>query len=485
MNKWQVSSYLEGINGALHMDGANLCEIVKLYDTPLFVFSERRIENNIAEIASAFKAQWPKSSVFYASKANSNMGILRVIKESGINIEVNSGGELFKALEIGFRPNQIIFNGVAKTKREIREAVENRIFCINVDSACELKRILAVAVEVDVKANIALRIVPEVKASYHGGLRTGTYETKFGISDEDLLGVYQEVLSRPDQLNLVGLHMHIGSQTPDPMKFKNAFENLARKASEIHKATGHIISHLNIGGGIPVSYIKEGEEYLRNVIVSAPEQELGGLFSTLRGDLSPIDVARATVGQLRDSDFIRRVCQDNGDFRKVLEDICIAVEPGRRVIGDAAVLLTTIQSRKDRKSMGDTWLMLDAGFNTLLEAFDYNWYFYALAAEKLDNPHDYPYRLAGPLCDSGDVFFDIDGLRRLPSYRLLPSNMQSGDLIAFLDVGAYTLEQMSQYNGQPRAGAILVRKGGSVTPIRRRDTYEDLISHDIFHRGLG
>jgi len=156
----------------------------------------------------------------------------------------------------------------------------------------------------------------------------------------------------------------------------------------------------------------------------------------------------------------------------------LILEPGSRIIADTAVLLSTIENAKTRPN-GDSWLLLDAGFNTLMDILGYNWYFHALAAGKLSAETTSAYKLGGPLCDSGDVYHDSEGYGRLPDYRLLPAGMQPDDLIAFLDVGGYTLEQMNQYNGQPRAAAVLIRQNGQVQLIRRRESYTDLLAHDL------
>jgi diaminopimelate decarboxylase len=182
-------------------------------------------------------------------------------------------------------------------------------------------------------------------------------------------------------------------------------------------------------------------------------------------------------------------------------DIEIVVEPGRRVIGDTAILLTAVQNIKNRG--GTVWLAIDAGFNTLLDAINVKWYFHVIVANKSDKEHASPFRLAGPLCDGGDAFFDIDGeatmntllkkipdlqkyrreiqslMVRLPRHRLFPKPTKPDDIIAFLDVGAYTLEQMSQYNGRQRSGAVMITADRTAKRIRRRDSTLDLLTNDL------
>lgn len=481
MGEWMIAEYMDSIDGHLHIDGVDVVPLVRQHGTPLFVFSEQRLRHNVEEIMSAFQNRKVPTRVFFASKANSNIAVLQVIKDTGIDIEVNSGGELFKALEAGIQPNQIIFNGVAKTELEIRKAIERQIFCINVDSAFELERVMKIARELNTRANIALRIVPEVETGSYGGLETGTHETKFGISGDELLESYRTALRNPESLDLIGLHMHIGSQTAHKENYKDAFLELLKKAAELYNETGYLVQHFNVGGGIPVSFIKEGDEYLRQILANDSKHQLSNVYAMLKAGLTVNDVVDATVGQLENVDASKEELDSiNPNFRNALSEISVFIEPGRKIVADAAVLLTTVQNFKKRDFTGETWLLLDAGFNTIIESFDYHWYFHAIAANKATQCADHPYKLAGPLCDSGDEFLDIDGLNRLPDYRMLPGDMQPGDVVAFLDVGAYSLEQMSQYNGQPRAAALMIRDDRNVQVIRMRDTYEDLISHDVF-----
>lgn len=480
MDTWQTPGYLEEIDGTLHVDGISVPELARRHGTPLFIFSEERILRNIEQIRCIFQLS-PKlhTRVFYASKANSNLGILGVIRSSGIDIEVNSGGELYKALKVGFRPDQIIFNGVAKTRRELRDAIEHEIHSINVDSAYELDRILEVAQQVDKRANIALRIVPEVETGAHGGLETGTQDSKFGIAQDRLLEIYLKALDHPNLVSLLGLHMHIGAQVTDPEKFRAGFRALLRTAAELYARTGHQLQHLNIGGGWPISFIKSGDAYLSKEIISDTHHILGDVYGMLRATVSLEEIARSTLGQLSNAEFIGELAAISPRFVDHLDQISIFMEPGTRIVGDTGILVTEVQNHKTRHDRRDTWLLLDAGFNTLLDIFAYNWYFHAISANHPNSGPNHPYKLAGPLCDSGDIYHDSDGLARLPEYRMLPDGLGPGDLIAFLDAGGYTLEQMNQYNGQPRAGAVLVRQDGSVQVIRQRETYDDLVRLDV------
>ncbi|MBA3534561.1 MAG: hypothetical protein H0T73_21795, partial [Ardenticatenales bacterium] len=420
MASWEVPGYLEAREGVLHMEGLNATGLAAQHGTPLFLFSERKLRENIAEIRRAFQGFLLPSRLFYASKANSNLAILQLVRESGIDVEVNSGGELYKVLAAGFQPEQIIFNGVAKREEELRYAIEQQIYCINVDSAYELSRVLKMARQLKQRAAIALRMVPEVWGETHGGIETGTQNSKFGIAQEELLDCYRAALRYPAALFLRGLHMHIGAQIENPAKHEAGFKALLRAAATLRTATGYLVPLLNMGGGLPVSFLKEENPALP----------------------SPATVAESTVGLLEEDDFRQELEALSPGICEALTHCTLAVEPGTRIVANSAILLTTVENHKTRPATGDSWLLLDAGFNTLLDTLAYNWYFHILAATNASSPATTPYKLGGPLCDSGDIFHDSEGLGRLPDHRFLPASLGPGDLLAFLDVGGYTLEQM-------------------------------------------
>lgn len=480
MGLWQIEGYLEATQGVLHINSINTNLLAEQYGTPLFVFSEHKIRQNARDVQAAFQSFGQQSQVFYASKANSNLAVLQVIRDAGLNIEVNSGGEMFKALRAGFRPDQIIFNGVAKTERELQDAIQNQIFCINVDSHAELHRIIEIAQALNQKVPIALRIVPEVETDSYGGIQTGTHETKFGISEHLLAHVYKEALQHSEHLSLIGLHMHIGAQITDPLTYRQGFRTIVRKAAELFEATGHRILHLNIGGGLPVTYLRlEDFGYPETSDTVKNDPTTTNAKKMFRAGGTPLDVAAATVGQIQDEGFIGEIASISTKFSEMLPDLTIILEPGSRIVADTAVLLTRVQTVKYREPTNETWLLVDAGFNTLLDTLAYHWYFPLISAGQAGESHCVPYKIGGPLCDSGDVYDDSEGMGRLPDYRLLPDKIEAGDLLAFLDTGGYTLEQMLEYNGQPRAAAVIIREDGGVQLIRRRETYEDLIRYDV------
>ena len=461
---WAIPGYLEAREGRLFIDGADAAALARDFDTPLFVFSERRVRSNVDRLQSAAAAVAHPVRFFYASKANSTMGLLRVVREAGIDCEVNSGGELYKALRAGFRPDQIIFNGTSKTPQEVDEAVAAGIYSINVDSTYEIELIEARARHLGKRARVALRLVPEIGTRSHLGLQTALMTSKFGITSGEVLEAFRRALRSPDLLHVSGIHIHVGSQTPDVEPFAAAFRVMWEHLKTVHEESGHALEHINLGGGIPVNYLRDSSQ-----ADELPEGER----EMLGAELEPADVLSAALRAARDS-------ARTASAEHLLERVTVLLEPGRSVIADAGVLLTTVRNIKRRPETGDVWLLTDAGFNLLLSMTTYKWYYHVISASRAEAPADAPYKIAGPLCDSGDVYFDIERGGRLPDYRKLPADVRPGELLALLNTGAYTIAQMFPYNGRPLPAVALVREGGRAELIRRRDTYEDLLAGEVW-----
>ena len=455
---WQVPGYLETHAGHLTVDGVDVVDLAAQHGTPLYVFSEKRIADNIRNLRGALESIHSPVKICYASKANSSMAVLDAVRRAGGDIEVNSGGELFKATKIGFRPDQIVFNGVSKTDAEIHDAIEYGILAINVDSLYELEQVRRVAHSAGKPANVAIRIVPEIITRSHIGLQTGLLSSKFGLSPSQIDEAFRLALAAKDEINLTGVHIHVGSQTPDSQPFALAFAEMWTFLVELHKRTGHRLSHINIGGGLPVNYLSD-TPMAQNI--EERERQM------LRAELDPREVLKSAMAQARVED-------DSG----LLEGLTIVFEPGRRIVGDTGLLLTRTCNIKHRPETGDTWLLTDAGYSLALSMAMYKWYYHLVSASRAGDDHQTPYKVAGPLCDSGDVYFDIEQGTRLPNYRLLPNGTGVGEVLALLNTGAYALDQASQYNGRPICAAVMVRAAGDVAIIRRRQTYEDLYSMD-------
>ena len=461
---WSIPGYLETREGRLHVNNVDVLKLASMYQTPLFVFSEPRIRANIQRLERAAHAVERPVKYCYASKANSNMAVLRAVRDAGIDIEVNSGGELHKALKVGFRPDQIIFNGTSKSDDELDEAVGAGIYATNIDSVYEIDLIEAAARRTGQRARVALRLVPEIGTRSHLGLQTALLTSKFGISATEVLDAFRRALRHPELIHVCGIHIHVGSQTPDVEPFAAAFKTMWEHLAALQRETGHRLEHINLGGGIPVNYLRD-----RSQADELPEHERDMLGASVEPDAVLAAALRAARESARDA-----------EAEHLLDGLTVVLEPGRSVIADAGVLVTTVRNIKHRPETGDVWLLTDAGYNLALSMNNYKWYYHLVSATRADAPHDTGYKVAGPLCDSGDVYFDIERGGRLPDYRMLPSGVRPGEVLALLNTGAYTLAQMFHYNGRPLPAAVMVREDGRADLIRRRDTYADLYDHDVW-----
>jgi diaminopimelate decarboxylase len=467
---WSIPGYLEVRDGHLAIDGVDSLALVSQFNSPLFVFSEGRIRNNIERLQRAGAAVDRPIKFCYASKANSNMAILKAVLNSGIDVEVNSGGELFKALRVGFRPDQIIFNGTSKSDDEIDEAVRAGIYAINVDSIYEIELVEQSVVRLRARgenvpaARITLRLVPEIGTRSHLGLQTALLTSKFGISSSEVLDAFRRGLKNPDMIHVCGIHIHVGSQTPDVEPFAEAFKSMWEHLVTINRETGHTLEHINLGGGIPVNYLRD-----RTQADQLPEHERDMLGAELEPSAVLIEALR-----------VARESAKAANAEHLLDKVTILLEPGRSVIADAGLVLTTVNNIKTRPETGDVWLLTDAGYNIMLSMNNYKWYYHLISASRAGAPYERDYKVAGPLCDSGDVYFDIEREGRLPDYRKLPENVEPGEVLALLNCGAYSLAQMFHYNGRPLPAAVLISRDGTPELIRRRDTYDDLITSDVW-----
>jgi D-ornithine/D-lysine decarboxylase len=487
---WTIENFLEVEDNRLYICGVSAIDLAKKFDTPLFVFSEARIHQNIARLKRSERAIDCPLKICYAAKANSNMAILRAVRDAGSDLEVNSGGELFKALTAGFGPEQIIFNGTSKTETELEEAIGAGIYAIQADSVYEIELIERVARRLNKRANVSLRLVPEIETGTLRGLRTALLTSKFGMMPGEALTVFRRWKADDEFLNLCGIHLHIGSQNPSSKSYTEALQTLFENLLLIFNEAEYRLSHLNLGGGFPVNYLRDETN------ASDFPTEQRNFFAA---ELEPEEVLREAWKTVKET-------ARKAEAEHLLENIELLIEPGRSIISDAGICLTTVRNRKERplhnmetkaenkelvlrhpripnpesQISKDTWLLTDAGFNILLSMETYKWYYQLISAERAGEIHKTEYKLAGPLCDGGDVYFDIEGANRLPDYRLLPENVEPNEILALLNCGAYSVAQMSQYNGRQLPAIILIRKNKEVDLIRKRDVYKDLLINDIW-----
>lgn len=474
MNSWETPDFLDVRNGRLHIDGVDAVDLAREHGTPLFVYSEQRIRHNIERLQKAQGVIGCPLKLCYAAKAMSTMGILRVVKDAGCDIEVNSGGELWKALKAGFSGEQINFNGNSKEVWELQLAIEKGIYAIQVDSLYELSLIEETAKRLGKKANVSLRLVPEIESDTHSGLQTALLTSKFGMMPDEAFSAFREYKNAP-HLDLCGIHLHVGSQNPDPVVYTQAFEALYKGLKQIYSETGKALRHINIGGGFPVNYLRGGAD---GIAANDGQRQM------FEAAFEPVTAIGAAWHSIRED------VESDGSAH-LIENLTLLLEPGRSIIADAGVCLTTVRNSKRRplseseiqnpksKIKADHWLLTDAGFNILLSMETYKWYYQLISAERSSDEHTFPYKVAGPLCDGGDVYFDIEGDGRLPDYRLLPTDVEPGHVLALLNCGAYSLAQASQYNGRFLPAVVLIGESGQAKVIRSRETFEDLIASDL------
>ncbi|CAN5336061.1 hypothetical protein BH10ACI1_BH10ACI1_33260 [soil metagenome] len=328
---WQIENFLEVQNGQLHLNGVSAIKLAETYGTPLFVFSESRIIQNIHRLQKAQNLIECKLKVCYAAKANSNMAILRVVKDANCDLEVNSGGELWKALKIGFAGEQIIFNGTSKEIWEIENAINAGVYAIQVDSLYELSLIEKTAERLNKTANVSLRLVPEIETNTHSGLQTALLTSKFGMMPDEALQAFKDYKDSKF-LDLCGIHLHIGSQNPDSAPYSEALQMLFEMLRKINQETGIKLKHLNLGGGFPVNYLRDNSH---SIDFPLAQREM------FCADFEPseaIEIAWKTV-----KEFARKE-----NVFHLLENITLLLEPGRSVIADTGICLTTVRNKKDR-----------------------------------------------------------------------------------------------------------------------------------------
>jgi diaminopimelate decarboxylase len=412
---------LENRNSQLFIDGVSAKTLAEEFDTPLYVISEKRIRQNYKRIQQALLRNYEKIRIFYAAKANSNLSVLKILETEGANVDTVSPGEVFLALKSGFTPDRILFTGTNVRKDELKFLVDSNI-TINVDSLSQLDKLL----KISVPKVLSVRVNPEIGAGHHSHVITAGKSSKFGLWEADALKAYGT--AKNAGVKKFGIHMHIGSGVLDVKPFAEALDKLLEIARKIHDQVGVEFEFVDVGGGIGVPYKPEDAE---------------------------LDLALYSDKVL--SLFKNKMHQYG------LGEPYFYVEPGRFLVADASILLTTVNTVKTtpfRKFVG-----VDAGFNTLVRPAMYGSYHPIIVANNLDAVAEEEYDVAGPICESGDL---------LAKDRCLPK-IEEGDLLAVLNAGAYGFAMSSQYNARPRAAEVLV-KDGKYKLVREREQLEDLVS---------
>jgi len=418
---YTLNNPLEIRNSQLFIDGVSTKDLAEKYDTPLYVISEQRIRDNYKRLHEALTQNYSKIRIYYAMKANSNLAILKVLESEGANIDAVSPGEVFMALTSGFTPDRILFTGTSVRNDELKFLSASGV-TINLDSQSQLQRLLKIALP----RLVSFRVNPEIGAGHHDHCITAGKETKFGIWEADVIKAYQA--AKDAGVQHFGIHMHIGSGILNPDPFLAALEKFLSIAKKVHEQVGINFEFVDIGGGIGVPYKPEEKELDLKVYA----EKILSLF-------------KAKVAQYG------------------LGEPYFCVEPGRFLVCDSTILLTTVNTIKStpyKKFVG-----VDAGFNTLIRPAMYGSYHHVVVANKMTAENEEKVDIAGPICESGDL---------LAKDRLLP-RIEEGDLLAVLNAGAYGFSMSSQYNARPRAAEVMV-KNGKHKLVRKREQFDDLIA---------
>lgn len=418
-------------DGRLYCEDAPVADLARDFGTPLYVYSQAAILKTLAALKTAFAEVDPL--ICYSVKANSNLGVLKVMAANGSGFDVVSGGELERVKRAGGAADKTVFAGVGKTDLEIRQGLEAGVLMFNVESEAELAAIARVAAQLNQTAPIALRVNPDVDPKTHRYISTGKKESKFGMDIDRALDAARTIAKTPS-LRMIGVHMHIGSQITSPEPYEGAVEkgiNLIARLRDL----GHPIAWYNMGGGYGISYKgKEGRPVEDFARVIAPGVKRAG-------------------------------CR-------------LAIEPGRVIAGNAGILVGRVIYTK--QSGDKRFLIQDAAMNDLIRPALYDsyhriWPVESAAAPAWDSDQGgaessglEPWDVVGPVCESGDF---------LAKDRPLPS-LAAGDLLATFSAGAYGMVMASNYNTRPRAAEVLV-DGAQPRLVRRRETLDDLLRPEL------
>lgn len=437
----------------LYFEGVSLSDVAKKFATPCYVYSKTAIEQAYLAYANAFVDLGMPAQICYAVKANSNLAVLRVLSELGSGFDIVSIGELTRVLTAGGDASKVVYSGVGKTANDIRHALECQIGCFNVESVSELELINQVAGQMQLQAPISLRINPNVDAGTHPYISTGLKQNKFGIAHEHALSVYQQAQAMPN-INVIGIDCHIGSQLTDIEPFLHALDKLLDLIQQLNDV-GIEFSHIDIGGGLGVQYIDEKVD-------------------------SVVDFAAAVAQRLQ------------ALFNNANRPMTLFLEPGRSIVANAGVLLTTVDVLKPSQdesvngvldNLSDdskNFAIVDAAMNDLIRPALYESEMAIIPMQVKANADDRlksdansnlslpskAWDIVGAVCETGDF---------LAKSRLL--DLREQQLLAITGAGAYGFVMSSNYNTRPRACEVMIF-GDKMQQIRARERIEDLFASE-------
>lgn len=402
----------------LCLEGVDLAALAREHGTPLYVYSQDAMLGALAAYQRALAGR--PHLICYAMKANSSLAVLQTFARAGCGFDIVSGGELARALAAGARPDRIVFSGVGKTRAEMRAALAAGVRCFNVESEAELRVLSEVATAMGATAPISLRVNPDVDAGTHPYISTGLKGNKFGIAHERALEVYREAARLPG-IAVHGIDCHIGSQLTEVAPFLDALDRVLDLVEAI-EAAGIAVRHLDLGGGLGITYTDE----------TPPSAE-------------------ALIGAL-----LARIDARGHGAREIL------FEPGRSLVGNAGVLLTEVLYLKPGEVKN--FCVVDAAMNDLMRPAMYEAWMAIVPCHERSDTSAATWDVVGPVCESGDW---------LGRDRTLA--VQPGDVLAILSAGAYGMAMASNYNTRGRAAEVMV-SGERARLIRRRETPAELFA---------
>jgi len=406
--------YFAYSQGQLHAEQVAVSDIAAQHGTPVYIYSRATLERHWHAFNDAI-GEHPHL-VCYAVKANSNIGVLSVLAKLGSGFDIVSAGELARVIEAGGDASKVVFSGVGKKHDEIRYALEQGIMCFNVESEPELHRINQVAGEMGTKAPISLRINPDVDAKTHPYISTGLKANKFGIARERALATYELAASLP-HLNVVGMDCHIGSQLTEIGPFVDALERLLLLIDELAERN-IIIEHLDVGGGLGVTYNNEQPPHPKAYTQAMAEKMVGR------------------------------------------ENLKLILEPGRAIAANAGILVTEVEFIKEGEEK--SFAIVDAAMNDLLRPALYSAWQKIIPVKEETTATPRIYDVVGPVCETGDFIGKDRELAIEPT-----------DLLAVRSAGAYGFVMASNYNSRCRPAEIMV-DGDKAIVVREREKQKDL-----------
>ncbi|HEV7416653.1 MAG TPA: diaminopimelate decarboxylase [Tianweitania sediminis] len=415
-------------DGELFAEDVSVRAIAEAVGTPFYCYSTATLERHFTVFSRAFADL--DATVCYALKANSNQAVIATLARLGAGADVVSEGELRRALQAGIPPEKIVFSGVGKTAAEMDFALRAGIHCFNVESEPELELLSARAIDAGCDVPVSLRINPDVDARTHKKISTGRAENKFGIPRDRAREAYKRAAALPG-LRVAGIDMHIGSQITELAPFDDAFAVLVELVQQL-RADGHAIRHVDLGGGLGIPYQRNNEP-------------------------PPLPDAYAQI-----------VHKHVGPL-----GLKVIFEPGRLIVGNAGVLVTSVIFRKEGEAKN--FLIVDAAMNDLIRPTLYDaWHDIAPVVEAPHTARRLRCDVVGPVCETGD-FLGQD--RDLPV-------LEAGDLLAVFTAGAYGAVQAGTYNTRLLVPEVLV-SGDRFAVVRPRQTYDELIGLDRLPDWLG